>query len=64
MTKKIVRKMTHGKQAANILAHTCKEASNILVELHNQKYVRTEQRNNPASDDVSTVMNSPAHHQI
>ena len=47
------RKMVHGKQAANILADIYKEASNIPVELHKQKYVRTE------SDDVSTVMNLP-----
>ena len=37
-------KMVHGKQAANIFADTYKEASNIPVELHKQKYVRTEQR--------------------
>ena len=40
-------------------ADTYKEASNILVELHKQKYVRTEQRKITESDDVSTVMNSP-----
>ena len=53
------RKMVHGKQAANIFADTYKEASNIPVELHKQKYVRTEQRKITESDDVSTVMNSP-----
>ena len=35
-------KMVHGKQAATIFADTYKEASNIPVELHKQKYVRTE----------------------
>ena len=53
------RKMVHGKQAANIFADTYKEASNIQVELHKQKYVRAEQRKITESDDVSTVMNSP-----
>ena len=53
------RKMVHGKQAPNIFADTYKEASNIPVELHKQKYVRTEQRKITESDDVSTVMNSP-----
>ena len=53
------RKMVHGKQAANIFADTYKEASNIPVELHKQKYVRTKQRKITESDDVSTVMNSP-----
>ena len=53
------RKMVHGKQAANIFADTYKEASNISVDLHKQKYVRTEQRKITESDDVSTVMNSP-----
>ena len=53
------RKMVHGKQAANIFSDTYKEASNIPVELHKQKYVRTEQRKITESDDVSTVMNSP-----
>ena len=51
------RKMVHGKQAANIFADTYKEASNISVELHKQKYVRTEQRKITESDDVSTVIN-------
>ena len=51
--------MVHGKQAANIVADTYKEAINIPVGLHKQKYVRTEQRKIPGSDDVSTVMNSP-----
>ena len=53
------KKMVHGKQAASIFADTYKEASNIPVELHKQKYVRTEQRKITESDDVSTVMNSP-----
>ena len=53
------RKMVHGKQAANIFADTYKEANNIPVELHKQKYVRTEQIKITESDDVSTVMNSP-----
>ena len=53
------RKMVHGKQAANIFADTYKEASNIPVELHKQKYVRTEQRKITESDEVSTVINSP-----
>ena len=53
------RKMVHGKQAANIFADTYKEESNIPVDLHKQKYVRTEQREISGSDDVSTVMNSP-----
>ena len=53
------RKMVHGKQAANIFADTYKEASNILVELRKQKYVRTEQKGITESDDLSTVMNSP-----
>ena len=53
------RKMVNGKQAANIFADTYKEASNIPVEPHKHKYVRTEQRNITESDDVSTVMNSP-----
>ena len=53
------RKMVHGKQAANIFADTYKEASNISVELHRQKYVRTEQRKITESDDVLIVMNSP-----
>ena len=52
-------KMVHGKQAANICADTYKEASNIPVELHKQKYVRTDQKKITESDDVSTVMNSP-----
>ena len=52
-------RMVHGKQAANSFADTYKEASNIPVELHKQKYVRTEQRKITESDDVSTVMNSP-----
>ena len=51
--------MVHGKQASNIFADTYKEASNIPVELHKQKYVRTEQRKITESDDVSAVMNSP-----
>ena len=38
------REMVHGKQAAKIFAGIYKEASNIPVELHKQKYVRTEQR--------------------
>ena len=50
--------MVDGKQAANIFADTYKEASNIPVEPHKQKYVRTEQRKITESDDVSTVMNS------
>ena len=53
------RKMVHGKQAANIVADTYKESSNIPVKLHKQKYVRTEQRKITESDDVSPVMNSP-----
>ena len=54
------RKMVHGKQAANIFfADIYKEASNIQVELHKQKYLRTEQRKIIESDDVSTVMNAP-----
>ena len=53
------RKIVHGKQAANILADTYKEARNIGVALHQQNDVRTEQRNITESDDVSTVMNSP-----
>ena len=53
------RKMVDGKQAANIVVDTYKEASNIPVELHKQKYVRTEQRKITESDDVSAVMNSP-----
>ena len=57
------RKMVHGKQAANIFADTYKEATNILVKLHKQKYVRTEQRKITESDDVSTVMNSPLSHK-
>ena len=52
------RKMVHGTQGANIFADTYKEASNIPVELHKQKYVRTEQRKITETDDVSTVMNS------
>ena len=36
------RKMVHGKQAACILTDTYKESSNISVELHKHKYVRTE----------------------
>ena len=38
------RNMAHRKQAANMFADTYKEVSNIPVELHKQKYVRTEQR--------------------
>ena len=53
------RKMVHGKKTANIFANTYKQASNIPVELHKQKYVRTEQRKIPESDDVSTVMKLP-----
>ena len=53
------RKMVHGNQAANIFADTYKEAGNIPVELHKQKYVRTEQRKITESDDVSTVIKSP-----
>ena len=53
------RKMGHGKQAANIFAVTYKEASNIPVEPHKQKYVRTELRKITGSDNVSTVMNLP-----
>ena len=53
------RKMVHGKQAVNIFADTYKETSNIPVELHKQKYLRTEQRKITESDDISTVMNSP-----
>ena len=53
------RKMVHGKQAANSFADIYKEASNIPIELHKQKYVLTEQRKISDSDDVSTVMNSP-----
>ena len=44
------RKMVQGKQAANIFADTYKEASNIPVELHHQKYVRTEQGKITESD--------------
>ena len=51
--------MVHRKQAATIIADTYKQASNIPVELHTQKYVHTEQRKITESDDVSTVMNSP-----
>ena len=51
--------MVHGKQAANNLADTYKEASIIAVELHQQNDVRTEQRKITEPDDVSTVMNSP-----
>ena len=51
--------MVHGKQAANSFADTYKETSNIPVELHKHKYVRTEQRKITESDDVSKVMNSP-----
>ena len=36
------RMMVHGKPAVNIFADTYKEASNIPVELHKQKYVRTD----------------------
>ena len=37
------RRMVHGKQEANNIAYTYKEASNIAVELHQQKYAhRTE----------------------
>ena len=50
------RKMVHGK-VANIFADTYKEASTIPVELHKQKYVRTEQRKITEFDDVSTLMN-------
>ena len=53
------RKMVHGKQVSNIFADTYKEASNIPVELHKQKYVHTGERKITESDDVSTVMNSP-----
>ena len=53
------RKMVHGKQAANIFADTYKEASNIPVELHKQKYVRSEQRKITQFDYVSTVIISP-----
>ena len=53
------RKMVHGIQAANIFADTYKEAINIQVEIHKQKYVRTEQRKITEPDDVSTVMHSP-----
>ena len=53
-------KMVNGKQATNIFADNYKEARNIPVELHKQKYVRTEQRKITESDDVSTVMNSPS----
>ena len=49
--------MVHWKQAANIFADTY-EASNIPVEPHKQKYMRTEQRTITESDDVSIVMNS------
>ena len=42
----------------NIFDDTYKEASNIPVEPHKQKYVRTEQRKITESDDVSTVRNS------
>ena len=52
------RKMVCGKQVANIFANTYNKAGNIPVELHKQKYVRTEQRKITESDDVSTVMNS------
>ena len=50
--------MVHGKQAANLFSDTYKEATNILVELHKQRYVRTEQIKVTESDDVSTVINS------
>ena len=51
------RKMVHGKQAANILTDTYKEACYIAVELHEQKYVRTKQIKITERDDVSTVIN-------
>ena len=47
------------KQPTFFLIQVYKEASNIPVELHKQKYVRTEQSKITESDDVSTVMNSP-----
>ena len=53
------RKIVHGKQAANLFADNYKEASNIPVELHKQKYLRTEQRKITEFNDVSTVMNLP-----
>ena len=48
-----------GNKQPIFFADTYKEANNIPVELHKQKYVRTEQRKITESDDVSTVMNSP-----
>ena len=51
--------MVHDKQVGNILADPNKKASNIAVELHQQKYVRPEQRKITESNDVSIVMNSP-----
>ena len=51
------RKMVHVKQTTVIFADTYKGASNIPVELHKQKYLRTEQRKITGSDDVSTIMN-------
>ena len=46
------RKMVHWIHTANILADTYKEASNIPVEPHEPKYVRTEQRKITESGDV------------
>ena len=48
-----------GNKQPTFFADTYKEACNIPVELHKQKYVRTEKRKITESDDVSTVMNLP-----
>ena len=48
-----------GNKQPTFFSDNNKEVSNIEVELHKQKYVRTEQRKITESGDVSTVMNAP-----
>ena len=50
--------MVYGKQAADILACTYKEASDITVLPYQQVEVRREQRNIKISDDLPDLMDS------
>ena len=53
-----VESMVYGKQAADILACTYKEASNITVLPYQQAEVRREQRNIKIPDDLPDLMDA------
>ena len=50
--------MVYGKQAADILAYTYKEASDITVLPYQQAEVRREQRNIKIPDELPGLMDS------